>query len=214
MRPVFVIFSLLCALVMSASVYGQQRKPSATGGGARVYKCVDATGKVYYSDKMNPDCAEGSELSRQGVVMDSKPASTGQPKPRQGAKAEDDSTKVKKTKEQERRDRALLATYTSEQEIDVARERSLAIPMQGIKTTEAKLDKANNQLQELKKQADRLAGQKKAIPPHLLEDVNVKQKEVSRLEAELAQRKSNAEAIHARYEADKARYRELKVSGK
>jgi hypothetical protein len=49
----------------------------------------------------------------------------------------------KAAKEQERRDQALIATYTSEEEIDAARDRSLAIPAQGTKSVEAKLEAAN-----------------------------------------------------------------------
>jgi hypothetical protein len=103
-----------------------------------------------------------------------------------------------------------MATYTTEEEIDAARDRSLAIPAQGTKTIESKLDKVNLQLTELKKQADALATQKKPLPPHLLEDVNASQKEVSALEADLGQRKAQADAIRAKYEADKRRFRELK----
>jgi hypothetical protein len=116
--------------------------------------------------------------------------------------------------ERQRRDRALMATYTSEEEIEVARDRSLTIPLQAVKTAENRLDKANDQLFDLKSQADRLAGQQKAIPPNLLEEIGVKQKEISALEAELQQKKSYAESVRAKYEADKLRYRELKTAGR
>jgi flagellar biosynthesis chaperone FliJ len=106
-----------------------------------------------------------------------------------------------------------MATYTSEEEIDAARERSLSLPMQATKAIESKLDKVNQQLTALKKQADVLATQKKKLPAHLLEDVNVTQMQVSGLEAELAQRKAQSDAVRARFEADKQRFRELKNPG-
>jgi hypothetical protein len=191
-----VVLNCLIAAALAFPVQAEEGK-------ARMYKCVDPAGKVYYSDKMNPDCGQGSELNRHGVVMEKKIAKPGQP-----SKAE--PAALKTTKEQERRDSALMATYTTEEEIDAARDRSLAIPAQGTKTLESKLDKANQQLSELKKQADALATQKKTLPPHLLEEVHAGQKEVSGLEAELAQRKLQSDSIRAKYEAEKRRFRELK----
>ena len=197
MKPITVLTCLIAA-ALALPVQAQQ------AGGVRMYKCVDAAGKAYYSDKVNPDCGQGVEMNRQGVVMKKKEIAKPAQSPNEVVAA------VKSTREQERRDRALMATYTSEEEIDAARERSLSLPVQGTKAIETKLDKVNQQLTELKKQADVLATQKKKLPAHLLEDVNASQKEVSALEADLAQRKAQSDSIRARYEADKQRFRELK----
>ena len=198
MKPIVVLTCLIAAL-LALSAQAQQ-------GNARMYKCIDTDGKVYYSDRMNPDCGQISELNRQGVVMKKREVA----KPGQPSKADPAAATPKNLKEQERRDRALTATYTTEEEIDAARDRSLAIPAQGVKSIESKLDKFNQQLTELKKQADTLATQKKPLPAHLLEEVNASQKEVSGLEADLVQRKAQSDSIRAKYEADKQRFRELK----
>ena len=196
MKPVIVLACLLFA-ALAAPAHAQQAK-------SRMYKCIDSAGKAYYSDKMNPDCGQGTELNRQGVVMKKKEvAKSGKP-----MNAEESADSEKSLKAQ-RRDRALMATYTTEEEIDAARDRSLAIPAQGTKTTETKLDKANQKLTELKKQADALAAQQKPLPAHLLEDVAVNQKDIATLEADLAQRKAQADAIRAKFESDKLRFREL-----
>ena len=202
MKPMIVLTCLIAA-ALAVSAQAQQ-------GNARVYKCIDTAGKVYYSDKMNPDCGQASELNSQGVVMPKKKEVA---KPGQPSKADPAQATPKESKEQERRERALMATYTTEEEIDAARDRSLAIPEQGIKTIESKLGKANQQLTELKKQADALAAQKKTLPAQLLEDVNVIQKKISELEADLMQRKAQSDAIRAKFESDKKRFRELKGAG-
>jgi hypothetical protein len=142
MKPVIVLACLIFT-ALAVPAHAQQ-------GNARMYKCVDNAGKVYYSDKMNPDCGQGTELNRQGVVMKKKEVA----KPGKPASAGESADVDKSLKAQQRRDRALMATYTTEEEIDAARDRSLAIPAQGTKTTETKLDKANQKLTELKKQAD------------------------------------------------------------
>ncbi len=196
MKPITVLTCLIAA-ALALPVQAQQ-------AGVRMYKCVDAAGKVYYSDKVNPDCGQGVELNRQGVVMKKKEIAKPGQSPNEVVAA------VKSTREQERRDRALMATYTSEEEIDAARDRSLALPMQGTKSIESKLERVNRQLTELKKQADTLATRKKKLPAHLLEDVNLSQKEVSGLEADLAQRTVQSDSIRAKFEADKLRFRELK----
>jgi len=194
------------AIVLACLTLAVLAVPAHAQGKARMYKCIDNAGKVYYSDKMNPDCGQGTELNRQGVVMKKKEVA----KPGKPVNAEESADADKNLQAQQRRDKALMATYTTEEEIDAARDRSLAIPAQGTKTTETKLDKANQKLTELKKQADALAAQQKPLPAHLLEDVAVNQKDIATLEADLAQRKAQSDAIRAKFDADKLRFRELR----
>ena len=203
MKPITVLTCLLAAALALPA--------QAEQAGVRMYKCVDAAGKVYYSDKLNPDCGQNAELNRQGVVMKKKEIAKPNQSPNQSPN--EVVAMVKNTREQDRRDRALMATYTSEEEIDAARDRSLSLPVQGTKTLESKLDKASQQLSALKERAETLATQKKPLPANLLEDVNVSQMQVSGLETELAQRKAQSDAIRARFEADKQRFRELKNPG-
>lgn len=201
MKPSIALACLLAAALVSPAQAEQEKM--------RMYKCTDAAGKVYYSDKLNPDCDHGAELNRHGVTMKKREAA----KPAQPGKDAPEVLSPRKVREQERRDRALLATYTSEEEIDAARDRSLAIPAQGTKTVEGKLDKATEQLTALKKQAEGLATQKKPLPASLLDEVNARQKEIAVLEAEFAQRKAQANAIKAKFESEKLRFRELKGGG-
>ena len=193
------ILALVIAAMFAKPVDAQDKN-------LRMYKCVDTDGRVYYSDTMNPACAKGTEMNRQGVPVTKKET----PKPAQSVKT---NVPTKSEMELERRDKALMASYTSEQEIDAARDRSLAIPIQGMKNVEAKMEKTNRQLSEFKKQADELASQQKQLPARLLEDVSASQKELAALEAELTQRKAQADAIRLKYEADKKRFRELKDPG-
>lgn len=210
MRVIRTLIGLTIATALASPALAQQ-KPKPGASGTVMYKCVDGRGKIFYSDRFTTECGQTQEMNRQGRVVKKhetlKPSVA--PKPAAG---EDGGRKD--SAERQRRDRALTATYTSEEEIDLARDRSLAIPLQAVKTSENRLAKANKELFDLKVQADRLAGQQKAIPPQLLEEIDAKQKEVSALEAEVQQKKNYAESVRARYEADKLRYRELKTAGK
>jgi hypothetical protein len=166
----------------------------------RMYKCVDDKGKVFYSDSPSTDCGKNTELNKQGVVIQKvRPTA---------ARVEDPKKNVPASGV--RRDRALMATYTTEAEIDAARDRSLQMPNQAVKALEAKLEKTNQELFELKKQADSLAAQQKPLPPELLDEVHGVQRQVAILEADMTQKKASAETIRERYESDKQRFRELK----
>jgi hypothetical protein len=210
MKLIRILVSLAIAAALACPALAQP-KPKPGASDTVVFKCVDDRGKVYYSDKLAPECNEIVEMNRQGrVVRKHDATNTDQAK----KPPVEDRAGQKNTAEKQRRDRALTATYNSEQEIDVARDRSLVMPVQAVKTSENRLDKVNQQLFDLKTQANQLAGQQKAIPPNLLEEIDVKQKEVSAVEAELQQKKSYAESVREKYEADKLRYRELKTAGK
>jgi len=202
MKVIRSLLSLTIATALAVPALAQQ-KPTPGDSGPVMYKCVDGRGKIYYSDQFTPECGQTQEMNRQGRIL--KKHETAKP-------AADGTGGAKDSAERQRHDRALMATYTSEEEIEVARDRSLTIPLQAVKTAENRLEKANDQLFDLKSQADRLAGQQKAIPPNLLEEIGVKQKEISALEAELQQKKGYAESVRAKYEADKLRYRELKTA--
>src|SRR5258706_8908605 len=139
MKPLIVLTCLIAALALPAR---------AEQGNVRMYKCVDSVGKVYYSDKMNPDCGQGSELNRQGVVMPKKKkegASPGQP-----AKTDPDEPLSKTAKEQERRGGAPMGTYTNEKGIQAARDPSPAIPAAGDTAGEARREKGHQETTELK----------------------------------------------------------------
>jgi hypothetical protein len=207
MRVIGSLVSLTIAAALAVPALAQPKPKTSPV----MYKCVDSRGQIYYSDKVTPECGQTQEMNRQGRILKkdetTKPGAVAKP-------AKGGTVKPKESSESLRRDRALTATYTSEEEIDLARDRSLVIPLQAVKTSENRLAKANKQLSELKTQADRLAGQQKAIPPQLLEEIDAKQKAVSALEAEVRQKKRYADSVRARYEADKLRYRELKTAGK
>jgi hypothetical protein len=209
MRVIQALVSLTIAAALAGPAMAQQ-KPKPGTPRPVMYKCVDERGKIYYSDKFTPECGQTEEMNRQGrVVKKYEPA-----KPAVAPKPTPEEERVRKElAERQRRDRSLIATYTSEEEIDLARDRSLAIPLQAIKTAEKRLTKANSQLFDLKSHANRLAEQQKAIPPHLLEEIDRKYQEIPELEAELLDKELRRIGAH-QVRRRKLRYRELKAAGK
>lgn len=210
MTALRILVSALLVSALAGQAWAQQQKPRKPAGkpGAAVtmHKCIDANGKVYYSDKLTPDCERSSQLSRQGITVTPKPDSG---TAAQGAQKPGAAPAVQ-TLAEERRDKALVATYTSEQEIDLARDRNLQSPLQAVKITETRLGKLDKELERLQKQADGFTSKKKPVPAHLAEEINSKRSAQSALQSELAQKNTQANQIREKFEADKLRFRELK----
>lgn len=174
------IIVLLAAAGLSSGALAAS--PSATTGGMK--KCVDANGKVlYYGDTIPadllPKCRNVSELSRQGVTRKTTEYLT--PEERKAMEAEE-AAKMKdarKEQDQRRHDRALLATYASEKEIDAARDRNL-------KPIDGQITALQDELKTTRNDADKKS-----------------------LQEQIAQKQKERDAVRARFEADKARYLEL-----
>ena len=96
---------------------------------AQLYKWTDANGKTHYSDTVPPDSVDRArkEMRTDGVVKNSmERAMTPEEKRLAGLKAvEDERTRIAQS-ERERKDKALLATYTDLKDFDRVRDRNLS----------------------------------------------------------------------------------------
>lgn len=182
----------------------------------KMSKCVDEKGRTHYYDKTPPPECKGTttELSTKGVVIKKGEGALSpeeqkaqeEEKARELARTQEEKQKVR---DQQRKDRALLDTYSNEKEIDQARDRSLQQADLAIKNTEERLKSAKAKQDGIGKQADDVKKANKPLPELLKGDLESAEKEVKRLEAEMAQKQKENEAIKARYAADKQRYLEL-----
>ena len=112
-------------------------------------------------------------------------------------------------REQRRRDTALLNTYASAREIDAARDRTLALPLQAIKGLEPRVKQSESRLAGLESRAQDLENSGKPVPDHLKEDIADQKLELDGLRADIGRHQSQIEAIRARFDTDKQRYIEL-----
>src|SRR5262245_9005484 len=141
-----IAVTVACALLFAAPAAAQ-----------KLYKYVDSNGKVVYTDKP-PIEATGKaseQLSPQGTVVkrNQAPLTAEQ----RAALAEESKRKAEeqiRAKEEKRKNEALLNTYSSEQDIDQARERALKANDATIKDTERKLAEAQKRQQQLKSETD------------------------------------------------------------
>ena len=180
---------------------------------AATYKWVDEKGVVHYTDKIPPEAINkaNTQLDKQGrTVKQTEPAPT--PEQRR-AKAEEDARKVQLAKEQElvdRRDRALLSTYTMESEIDLARKRALSTIDQQVTSSAAYTTQLNKRKVELEGRKAALGD--KPVPQVLERELsNINVELAKQVELQAAKQKEII-VVNARYDTDKKRWRELRLA--
>lgn len=167
-----------------------------------ILKWVDEKGVTHYGDTMPAQDSgrASSEMSKRGIIINRKPA------------GQTPETAPKKDVEQERRDRALLASYTTEQEIDLTRDRNLELAQTNSKALQTNLETAQRQLDANKKQADAYTSKKKKVPDDLASDIKSSQEKVDKIQSQLKQNQADMEATRTRFDQDKLRFRELKAA--
>lgn len=175
----------------------------------QLYKWTDEKGVVHYTDKAPPDARGSTVLDKQGRQVGKIEAA---PTPEQArAKQAEEERQKAAAKEQEstaRRDRALMQSYTSESEIELARARTVATYESQIQSAQAYLGQLTKRKQELDLRKSKFASDK-PLPPQLEHDSANVDAEFAKNRDLVAQKQRDLAAVNARYEADKTRWREL-----
>ncbi len=176
----------------------------STAAEAKLYKLVDENGETHYGEVIPPEYANREAQQLEKGMVTKKEAPKGKEIIQKAAPADQAAI------DQKRRDDALLGTYSNEQEIDLARDRNLQQIDARTSGVKLRLDSAQTDLQELRKERDGLTKAGKPVPKSLDDDIARDEAKVNRLQGELTQSQNDAAALKARYEADKKRFRELK----
>jgi len=177
---------------------------------AKTYKWVDDKGVTHYGETIPPEYANKNnvELDKGRTV---KKTDILTPEERRANEAVEARKRVDEEAvlELKRRDKALVNTYSNEQEIDLARSRNLQQVDARVNSINSQIKLAKDNLLGLQKEADGLNKAGKKIPPSLHEDMQVLQSRLTKLQQDQEKVTSEKAALEARYDADKARYKEL-----
>lgn len=176
---------------------------------AAMYRWVDSNGRVQYGDTLPVTYQKSgaAELSKQGQVI-KRTASESERAAEAAAKAEQAKQK-QAADEQARLDRALTSTYTTEAEIDLARDRALAHHALAIKSAETRVKVVSANLKELKARTDIFTRAKKPIPPNLQMQLDQIQNERKELYRTIVKNREAMVQVREKYEADKQRFKLL-----
>jgi uncharacterized protein YifN (PemK superfamily) len=172
---------------------------------AKLFKWVDNNGTTHYGETIPPEYA-----NKDAVKLEKGRIEKRDEKNAVAQKVVKDPMAEKARIEAERRDNALINTYASEKEIDLARDRNLQQVEARTGSFTTLLKSAQENQVALQKEAEGLTKQGRKIPKSLEEDLAEAQANVIKKQGELDNSLKESEAVKARYEADKIRYRELK----
>lgn len=188
------LFALLFSCLFILTIYVNQAHAEAN----KIVKWKDAKGVTHYGDKMPAQEAGrgNSVLNSQGTVIKTNesfnPSINKQETERVSA-------------EQTRKDSALLASYSSVEEIDLAQARNIKSDQLALKSLHQRL----NELQiKIKNTDSKYAGRK--MPNDLIEDQKANHKQIIKLQSDIAASEYSIAQTVSRFEGYKARYLELR----
>jgi len=216
---------------MNATAYRSERKSAACHVGAlalavllavmsgrahaALYKWTDAHGEVHYSDKLPVEAVNGAttQLNRQGITVHKTEAA--RPIAQQPvARTESEEQKLREAERARvlaaRRDRALIESYASEAEIDLAKSRAVATIDGQVRSAYAYLAQMTKRRQELEDKKPTYAP--RPVPGSLVREIETIDAEMGRQNEFIAAKEREAANVAARYDADKERFRELRAA--
>ena len=198
----FALATALLAVAMFLAGAGEVR--------AATYKWTDEKGVVHYTDKLPPEAVDRAsvELNKQGIpVKKTDQALTPEQRRALEQEAERQRGAERAREEIARRDRALVSSYTSEAEIDLARNRSLQTINNVIMSAQAFSEQLNKRKVDVEaKKAESGGKPVVAVLDRELESIDA---ELARQADLIAQKMRETELVSAKYDADKQRWRDL-----
>jgi uncharacterized protein (DUF342 family) len=185
---------------------------SALPASARIYCCNDEHGKRVCGDILPAQCQARAynELNPMGVVKKKYEAPlTPEQRAQRDAELARKKAEEKAAAEQARRDKAMMASYTSIADIDTKRERTVAAARAEIKATEERIESAQTRLDKLRKNAERYDSQKKPLPETLKANLRDSEADLVTRNLALDEKKKELVKIEEHFDHDRRRFIEL-----
>jgi hypothetical protein len=184
------------------------------------YKCVDEKGLTRIGDTPPPECANVImyEMKGTAVVRKIEPSLTLEQIKAKAQEAERNKAVLRAEGDKKRADMALLNTYSTEKEFDVARDRNIE-PIMGrissatdrIKQVEARQKKLEDEMEFYKSGKSAKSKGGETPPQALVDDIKRAQAEKAALVNATVGYEKEIEEVKAKYEADKKRWIELRA---
>ncbi|WP_457669285.1 DUF4124 domain-containing protein [Thiolapillus sp.] len=179
---------------------------------AKLYKWVDEDGNVQYSDKLPPTAVKKphENLDSRGLVI----KKTGRAKTPEEIAEEARVRKLReetqrRIDEQKARDRVLLNTYRSEDDIILARDGKLATIDSQIRITYTNITRLKDRLSNYKRKAANLERKGKKIPKQMQTGIDNTRQEINDSYASILRQEKDKDTIRNKYASDLQRFRKL-----
>ena len=181
----------------------------------KLYKWVDKQGQVHYGDSVPPEYAEQDRdvLNKQGVKVGRE---EGTITPEEAAVKAAEEKAAREEQKRKLRDRVLLQTYQSVQELEILRDNRLDLVDAQLTIQEQSLSNLRAQRAKIQRTALQFApantdANAKPLPDELAADLARSASDIQTQEANLIRRREERENIRQTFEADIKRYQELRA---
>jgi hypothetical protein len=211
-KPITQCFFI--AIAATLATLGAQAAPT-------LYKWIDENGQVRYSDRLSADQARQRHqtLTKDGRVletMDRKKTPEELRREREEAKQREEEAqreaerKARLKAEQDHKDRVLMMTYTSEEEIRLAEQERIDVIDSVIKLLHRNIANEQNKLEGLEQRAQtQFIDKDKEIPGGLAQNIEYFKDKLLNRQKQLELKLEEKERIKQQYATDLLRYREL-----
>lgn len=203
-RPLLII---LCSLLGVTAADAQ-----------RVYKWTDENGDVYYGDRVPPEYAdrERTVLNEQGIAVGRQegaltPAQLAERDMQARLEADERAQRA----ETARRDRMLLETYLTVQDIEDLRDRRLELLQSQVTVTEIYLTNIRERLQRLHRDANRYSPYSDnenapPLPDDLAGEIDTTLASIRSYEESIERTRKDQVDLAEKFDSDIERFKELK----
>lgn len=192
---------------------------SGNAVGAALYKWIDEEGNVRYSDRLPANQAKKKhhQMNRQGMVVstteeaktEAELAAEAEAKRKQ-EEADKEAARLKAIQDQ--KDQVLLLTFSSEQELQHARDDRIEVLESVIQLINKSIITNQEKLEAVQKRADeRYLSKGQEVPGGLAQKIEHFERQIENRTDQLLLKLQERKKINEQYELDLARYRELKA---
>jgi hypothetical protein len=209
--------SKLVIPALTMVVLGWASTSMANGHGETVFRWVDANGNTHYGDRIPPEHSSSghSVLNEQGVEVNRVDGEkTFEEKAEERRRAELLSQQRKARDAALLRDKVLLSTYLSVEEIESLRDRRIELVAGQIRVTEIYLDNLRNKLLKLEKEAQRFSPysnkpEARPIDEKLARELSDTLDSIMLYEQNLTKSKNEQSHLMAKFDSDINRFMQL-----
>jgi hypothetical protein len=203
---------LLPALLLALAAGGAMAQADKQ---KKLYRWVDKNGQVHYGDSVPAEYAEQDRdvLNKQGVRVGKEEGTITAEEA--AAKAAEEKA-AREEQKRKLRDRVLLQTYQSVQELEVLRDNRLDLVDAQLTIQEQSLSNLRAQRAQIERLAARYAPANEKpdalpLPDEIAADLERSTTDIATQESNLDRRRQERESIRQNFEADIKRYQELRA---
>lgn len=205
-----LLLPILAVALLTGAGAGQQSSKQP-----KLYRWVDKNGQVHYGDSIPAEYSDQDRdvLNKQGVKVGRE---EGIITPEEAAAKAAEDKAARDEQKRKLRDRVLLQTYQSVQELEVLRDNRLDLVDAQLTIQEQSLSNLRAQRMQIERIAARYAPANKdpsaePMPEEIARDLERSASDIDTQQANLDKRRQERENIRQNFEADIKRYQELRA---